>query len=59
MHDEAIADAHANQRTGNAAVVRPGVDALARRDLDGRHARVEVDFDDVRIGIEVGGFATA
>ena len=33
MDDESIADAHANQRAGNAAVVRPGVHTRAGRDI--------------------------
>ena len=57
MHDEAIADARADQRTGNAAVVGPGVGANAGRDLDRRDPRVQVDFDDVGIGIQIGRLA--
>ena len=55
MDDQAIAFADADQRTGNAAVVRPRVDADAGRDVHVRDARVEIDFDNVWIGIAIDG----
>jgi hypothetical protein len=54
VHHQAIAGVRPNQRSWNAAVVRPRVHTLAGSDFDERHASVDIDFDDVWIGIEVG-----
>ena len=56
VDDEPIADVDADQRSWNAAVVRPCVRRDARRDFDVRDPRVEIDFENVRIGIEIDGF---
>jgi hypothetical protein len=56
MDDEPIADARLDERTRNAAVVGPGVDDLAGRDLDVGELRDQVDLDDRRIGIAIGRF---
>ena len=51
----AIATSSANQRPGKPAVVCPGVGPHTRRDLERRDARLERDFDDPRIRIDVDG----
>ena len=56
VDDHAIADARADERSREAAVVGPRLHLLTRRDLDVRDARGQVDFDDLRIGIAVLGF---
>jgi len=55
VHDQAIADARLDQRTGDAAVVGPGMHRLAV-DLHVGKLRDHVDLDDLRIGIAIGQF---
>src|SRR6476620_9537230 len=56
MDDQAVADIRADQRSGNAAVVRPRLDGSTRGDFDDAQSRVEVDLDDMWIGIDISGF---
>ena len=51
-----IALASANQRSRQAAVVRPCVRTHASCDLQGRDARLEHDLDNLGIRIDVNGF---
>ena len=53
LDDQSIANANANQRTRQRAVIRPGLEAVTGVGLDGCHAGVECDFDDPRIGIQI------
>ena len=55
VHDQAVADAGADERSGNAAVVGPGAHALPGCHFDVGDARGQVDLDDLRIGIRVAG----
>ena len=55
VHDDAVADVGADERSRDPAVVGPGPDRLAGRHLDIGDAGGQIDFDDRRIGIVVAG----
>ena len=55
MNDQTIANLRANERARQAAVVGPGFDFGSGRDLDGGEPRLEVDFHDVRVRIQILG----
>ena len=56
VHDQPVADLHADHRPRNGPVVGPGLHRSPRRDLDLRHPTLEVHLDDVGIGIAVDRF---
>src|SRR5262245_38977396 len=53
VRDQAIAHVETNKRTWNAAVVSPRLDLASRLQRHSCNLRLDVDFDDVRIGIDV------
>ena len=55
VHDDAVADVCADQRSGDAAVVRPGPYRVPTCHLDVGDAGGQVDFHDLRIGIAIVG----
>ncbi len=55
VHDQALADARADQRPRNRAVVGPCQCLRARPQLDLSNPRFELDLDDRGIGIQVDG----
>ena len=59
MHDEPIADARPDQRTGKPAIICPRVNAKAGLNLHRRHASVEVDLNDAGVGVDVDGLRQA
>jgi hypothetical protein len=55
VHDHAVADVGADQRSGEPAIVRPGPYRLPGCHLDIGYASGQIDLDDVRIGVVVVG----
>ncbi len=53
VHDDAVAELGANHRARHRAVVGPRARRRAGQDLDVRDARLELDLEHVRIGIQV------
>ena len=56
-HDQPVPDADTDERPRDPAVVGPGLHRQARRDFHRRHARVEMDFDNPRVGVLIDRFA--
>ena len=59
VHDDAVADVGADQRSGDAAVVGPRLYRLPGCHLDVGDAGGQVDFHDLRIGIAIVGLSAA
>ena len=57
VNDQPVADAGLDQRSGQAAVIGPGLHALARRDLHLGELGRQGDLDHLGVGIGVDGLA--